>query len=54
MTHVDHDTKTVITENGEYPFDYLILGMGAEPNDFKTPGVKEHAFTLWSFEDAIR
>lgn len=54
VTHVDHDTKTVITENGEYPFDYLILGMGAEPNDFKTPGVKEHAFTLWSFEDAIR
>lgn len=54
VTHVDHDTKTVKTENGEYPFDYLILGMGAEPNDFKTPGVKEHAFTLWSFEDAIR
>lgn len=54
VTHVDHDSKTVQTENGKYQYDYLILGMGAEPNDFKTPGVKEHAFTLWSMEDALK
>ncbi|GAA4076164.1 FAD-dependent oxidoreductase [Amphibacillus indicireducens] len=54
VTHVDHDAKKIETENGEYPYDYLILGMGAEPNDFKTPGVNEHGFTLWSFEDAIK
>src|SRR5699024_5733301 len=41
-------------EHGEYQYDYLILGMGAEANDFKTPGVKEHAFTLWSWEDAVK
>ena len=28
--------------------------MGGEANDFGTPGVKENAFTLWSWEDAIR
>ena len=54
VTHVDHDNKTVQTEHGEYQFDYLVLGMGAEPNDFKIPGVKEHAFTLWSWEDAVK
>lgn len=54
VTHVDHDSKTVQTEHGEYQYDYLILGMGAEANDFKTPGVKEHAFTLWSWEDAVK
>ncbi len=27
--------------------------MGGEPNDFGTPGVKENAYTLWSFEDAV-
>ena len=44
----------MITEHGTYPFDYLILGMGSEPNDYGTPGVKEHGFTLWSWEDAVR
>lgn len=54
VTHVDHDQKKVITETGEFHFDYLILGMGGEPNDFGTPGVKEHGFTLWSWEDAVK
>ncbi|GEM02273.1 NADH dehydrogenase [Halolactibacillus halophilus] len=54
VTHVDHDKKMVITETGEFNFDYLILGMGGEPNDFGTPGVKEHGFTLWSWEDAVK
>lgn len=54
VTHVDHEKKVVTTEHGTYSYDYLVLGMGGEPNDFGTPGVKEHGFTLWSMEDAIR
>ena len=54
VTNVDTDKKVVETEHGSYPYDYLILGLGSEPNDYGTPGVKEHAFTLWSFEDAVR
>ncbi|MBM7543195.1 FAD-dependent oxidoreductase [Amphibacillus cookii] len=54
VTHVDHDTKKVTTEHGAYDYDYLILGMGGEPNDFGTPGVAEHGFTLWSWEDAVK
>lgn len=54
VTNVDHDQKIVTTENGSYPYDYLILGMGGEPNDFGTPGVAEHGFTLWSWEDALK
>ncbi len=53
VTHVDHGKKRVITEHSEFPFDYLVLGMGGEPNDFGTPGVDKHAFTLWSWEDAV-
>lgn len=51
---IDKDKKVVKTKLGSYPFDHLILGMGGEPNDFGTPGVKENGFTLWSFDDAIR
>ncbi|QIL45979.1 NAD(P)/FAD-dependent oxidoreductase [Vagococcus coleopterorum] len=54
VTSIDKENKVVITENGEYPFDYVMLGMGGEPNDFGTPGVKENGFTLWSMDDAIK
>lgn len=54
VTGIDKENKVVRTALGTYPFDHLILGMGGEPNDFGTPGVKEHGFTLWSFEDALR
>ncbi len=54
VTNVDHDKKVVTTEHGSYPYDYLVLGMGGEPNDFGTPGVKENGFTLWSWEDSVR
>ena len=30
----------------EVDYDYLIIGVGAVPNDFNIPGVKEHAFFL--------
>lgn len=51
---IDKEQKIVKTKLGSYPFDQLILGMGGEPNDFGTPGVKAHGFTLWSFEDSVR
>ncbi|KAF1297967.1 NADH dehydrogenase [Enterococcus sp. JM4C] len=51
---IDKENKVVNTKNGQYPFDHVILGMGGEPNDFGTPGVKENGFTLWSFEDALK
>lgn len=54
VTGIDKENKIVTTKLGSYAFDYLILGMGGEPNDFGTPGVKEHGFTLWSFEDSVR
>ena len=54
VTGIDKENKIVTTKLGSYAIDYLILGMGGEPNDFGTPGVKEHGFTLWSFEDSVR
>ncbi|EMW9225399.1 NAD(P)/FAD-dependent oxidoreductase [Enterococcus faecalis] len=54
VTGIDKENKVVKTLAGSYPFDQLILGMGGEPNDFGTPGVKENGFTLWSFDDAAK
>lgn len=54
VTGIDKENKVLKTLAGSYPFDQLILGMGGEPNDFGTPGVKENGFTLWSFDDAVK
>lgn len=52
VTHVDHKTKTVTTVNTAFHYDHLIIAMGGEPNTFNVPGVEEHGFTMWSWEEA--
>ncbi len=51
---VDFETREVISTTDRYPYDYLVLGAGGEPEDYGLPGIKEHAFMLWSMEDALR
>lgn len=52
VVSIDYDKKQVVAEHQVLPFDYLLLAMGGEANDFGIPGVKEHGFTLWSIEAA--
>ena len=47
-------TRTVTTADGEtFAGDYLVLAAGSQPNFFGTPGA-EHAFPLYSLDDAER
>jgi NADH dehydrogenase len=51
---IDPVTRTVTTRRGEtYGGDYLVLAAGSQPNFFGTPGA-EHAFPLYSLDDADR
>ncbi|MBF0787588.1 MULTISPECIES: NAD(P)/FAD-dependent oxidoreductase [unclassified Streptococcus] len=54
VVEIDYDKKEVIAEHQTLPFDYLLLAMGGEANDFGIKGVKENGFTLWSIEAAER
>ena len=36
------------------PYDHLVIGVGAEPNTFNIPGVKENAFFLKELPDAMK
>ena len=55
VASVDPVAKKVATETGEvYQADYLVLAAGSQPNFFKTPGAAEHAFPLYSLENAER
>jgi NADH dehydrogenase len=51
---VDTGKKVAKSAVREYPYDYLVLGSGAEPEFFGIPGIKENSFTLWSFDDAMK
>lgn len=50
----DLDHNKAISNKAEYNYDYLIMAMGSRPEFFGIPGLKEHGFELWSFEDAVR
>ncbi len=51
---IDLDGQALKSETSSYQYDYLILGTGSEPTYFGIPGMKEHSFTLWSMEDALK
>jgi NADH dehydrogenase len=51
---VDFDAQELVSDHARYPYDYLILGVGGEPEFHGIPGIRETALPLWSLEDAIR
>ncbi len=46
VTSLDKENKVVRTKHGEFSYDYLVLGMGGEANDFGVPGVKEWIYIM--------
>ncbi len=50
---IDFINKNLISTSGEYHYDYLIIGAGAEPDYLNVNGIRENGFTLWSYDDAI-
>jgi NADH dehydrogenase len=54
ITGIDFKKKEAKSETGTYPYDYLVLGAGAEPEFFGIAGIRENSFTLWSYDDAMK
>lgn len=54
ITKVDFKAKVAASATASYPFDYIVVGVGAQPEYFGIPGVEENSFPLWSFDDAMR
>ena len=54
-TGVDWTTRTVSVDGQpDVPFDHLVLAAGATVTWFGTPGAAEHAFPLYTLDDANR
>lgn len=52
VTDIDYDKKQVIGQDKNYSYDYLVLALGGQSNDFGIKGVGENAFSLWSIDAA--
>ena len=46
IVRTDLENRKLYSNDKEYDFDYLILGVGSEPAYFNIEGMKEHAFSL--------
>ena len=54
IVEIDFKKQQLIGQRAKYGYDELIIGTGATTADVNIPGVKEHAFYLWSLEEAIK
>ena len=52
VTGVDWDRSVVTLDEGELPFDHLVLAAGATTNWFGIEGAAEHSLPLATLEDA--
>ncbi|HZJ57840.1 MAG TPA: FAD-dependent oxidoreductase [Clostridia bacterium] len=50
----DLKAKKLFSDETQYDFDYLIIGIGSEPAYFNIEGMEDHSFPLWSLDDAKR
>jgi NADH:ubiquinone reductase (H+-translocating) len=55
VTSIDLAGREVATDRiAPLKYDYLVLALGAVVNFFQTPGADQHAFPLYTMDDAIR
>lgn len=49
VSRIQPDEQTVVLEDGRVlSYDYLVIGLGGEPETFGIPGLKEHALSIRS------
>ena len=46
VVEIKKDEQRVVLENSEITYDYLVIGLGFESNDFGIKGMAEHAFAI--------
>lgn len=52
--NIDFDKKVIEGKVSCTTYDYLVMGTGSKPTFYGNKGAEENAFTLWSYEDAVK
>jgi len=53
VERIDTAGKRVLTDEGDIPYDVLIVALGGEPETFGIPGIAEHALFIRSLSSAL-
>lgn len=53
VEQVDLENQVVTASGKEFPYDQLVLALGAQPSYFGIPGVEEHAINVKGIPDAV-
>lgn len=53
ITKIDLNDKKVFGDARVFEYDYLLIALGSQTNDFGIPGVKEYAYQFKSIDDAL-
>ncbi|AKG91504.1 putative NAD{FAD}-dependent dehydrogenase [Geoglobus ahangari] len=53
-TKIEAENNRVVTENGVYDYDYLVIATGARVVPEEIPGLKEGGHWFYNFEGAVR
>lgn len=51
---IDPNRQKVIADGQEFEYDYLVIATGAGMKVEEIPGLKEHAYSIWTPEDMLR
>lgn len=54
IQNVDIDGKILKGNKSDYSFDYLVVGSGSRPTWYGIEGAEQNAFSLWSYDDAVK
>lgn len=54
VSSIDRDRKVVITDIGEFEYDYLVIAIGCRTNFFGNVNIRNNAFSLKTTYDAIQ
>lgn len=53
VSSIDLDSRTVVLEDGQLVYDYLVLAPGSHTRHFGVEGAAEHSFGLRTLDDAL-
>ncbi|MCA8946882.1 MAG: FAD-dependent oxidoreductase, partial [Planctomycetes bacterium] len=53
-TNVDPKAKALVTDDGEIPYDYLVLATGATMRPNEVPGLADNAATIWNPDEMLK
>src|SRR5688572_30561864 len=53
LININHQAKTIETDNGQLTYDYLVLAMGTETNYFGMENVRKSSLPMKTIDDAL-